>query len=203
MQENDIERAANLNRDHLDYLVEESWRWAFACEHSPSSCNTFLSKVVYHSASAHWARVWGQRHCNPGVFRITSLPPASSSLPCMLPYLQHVKVHESWTGGSLKHACRTEVAMMTAVFIGLTMGLCAFLVDVSLETLNNWKFGAVNSIIRSRGGFWRPYLAFIGICLLYSGRALPACGQRCNAAQGAVRYRKGLPAHLSSSAVPL
>ncbi|CAL5218915.1 g661 [Coccomyxa viridis] len=83
--ENDIERAANLNRDHLDYLVEESWRWAFA------------------------------------------------------------------------------------FFIGLAMGLCAFLVDISLETLNNWKFGAVDSVIRSRGGFWRPYLAFIGICLLYSG----------------------------------
>ena len=43
-----------------------------------------------------------------------------------------------------------------AVFIGLTMGLCAFLVDVLLETLNNWKFGAVNSVIRNRGGFWLP-----------------------------------------------
>ena len=49
------------------------------------------------------------------------------------------------------------------------MGLCAFLVDVLLETLNNWKFGAVNSIIRNRGGFWRPYLAYLGFCLLYSG----------------------------------
>ena len=56
-----------------------------------------------------------------------------------------------------------------AVFIGLTMGLCAFLVDVLLETLNNWKFGAVNSVIRTRGGFWRPYLAYLGFCLLYSG----------------------------------
>lgn len=56
-----------------------------------------------------------------------------------------------------------------AVFIGLTMGLCAFLVDVLLETLNNWKFGAVNSVIRNRGGFWRPYLAYLGFCLLYSG----------------------------------
>jgi len=50
------------------------------------------------------------------------------------------------------------------------MGLCAFLVDVSLEALNNWKFGAVNSVIRNGGGFWRPYLAFTGICLLYSGK---------------------------------
>ncbi len=71
---------------------------------------------------------------------------------------------------------------MLAVFIGLAMGLCAFLVDISLETLNNWKFGAVDSVIRSRGGFWRPYLAFIGICLLYSGRAPPASVQQRHAA---------------------
>ena len=32
LQDNDVERAFNLNRDHLDYLVEESWRWALACE---------------------------------------------------------------------------------------------------------------------------------------------------------------------------
>lgn len=62
-----------------------------------------------------------------------------------------------------------RLAMLPAVFIGLTMGLCAFFVDVSLETLNNWKFGAVNSVIRHQGGFWRPYLAFTGFCLLYSG----------------------------------
>ena len=32
LQDNDIERAVNLNRDHLDYIVEETWRWAMACE---------------------------------------------------------------------------------------------------------------------------------------------------------------------------
>ena len=53
------------------------------------------------------------------------------------------------------------------------MGLCAFVVDIGLETLNNWKFGAVNSVIRSHGGFWRPYLTFLGFCLLYSGTASP------------------------------
>ena len=56
-----------------------------------------------------------------------------------------------------------------AVFIGLAMGLCAFLVDVALETLNNWKFGVVKSVIRDRGGFWQPYLTFLAICLAYSG----------------------------------
>ncbi len=35
VQDNDVERATNLNRDHLDYVVEESWRWAMAC----GSCN--------------------------------------------------------------------------------------------------------------------------------------------------------------------
>ena len=49
------------------------------------------------------------------------------------------------------------------------MGLCAFLVDAALETLNNWKFGAVNSVIRSQGGFWQPYLTFLAFCLTYSG----------------------------------
>ena len=71
--------------------------------------------------------------------------------------------HLSWLG-------REVLWCLIAVFIGLAMGLCAFLVDVSLEALNNWKFGAVNSVIRNRGGFWRPYLAFTGICLLYSGK---------------------------------
>ena len=56
-----------------------------------------------------------------------------------------------------------------AVFIGLAMGLCAFLVDVALETLNNWKFGAVKSVTRDRGGFWQPYLTFLAFCLAYSG----------------------------------
>ena len=53
------------------------------------------------------------------------------------------------------------------------MGLCAFLVDVALETLNNLKFGAVKSVIQDRGGFWQPYLTFLAFCLAYSG-ALPS-----------------------------
>lgn len=32
MQDNDVERETTLNRDHLDYLVEESWRWLLSCE---------------------------------------------------------------------------------------------------------------------------------------------------------------------------
>ena len=32
LQDNDVERAFNVNRDHLDYIVEESWRWTLACE---------------------------------------------------------------------------------------------------------------------------------------------------------------------------
>lgn len=29
-QENDVERAANLNREHWDYCLEEMWRWLIA-----------------------------------------------------------------------------------------------------------------------------------------------------------------------------
>lgn len=29
--DNDIERRVNLERDHLDYIAEDSWRWAIAC----------------------------------------------------------------------------------------------------------------------------------------------------------------------------
>lgn len=32
LQDNDIERETTLNRDHLDYLVEESWRWLLSCK---------------------------------------------------------------------------------------------------------------------------------------------------------------------------
>ena len=32
MQDNDVERETTLNRDHLDYLVEESWRWLLSCK---------------------------------------------------------------------------------------------------------------------------------------------------------------------------
>ena len=68
------------------------------------------------------------------------------------------------------HAIAGETVCACAVFIGLAMGLCAFLVDVALETLNNWKFGAVKSVIRDRGGFWQPYLTFLAFCLAYSGQ---------------------------------
>ena len=30
LQENDVERAANLDRQQWDYYLEESWRWAIA-----------------------------------------------------------------------------------------------------------------------------------------------------------------------------
>ena len=53
VQDNDVERATNLNRDHLDYVVEESWRWAMACgscKHPlPFSCAYFHSPLCCHS----------------------------------------------------------------------------------------------------------------------------------------------------------
>ena len=38
MQDNDVERETTLNRDHLDYLVEESWRWLLSCKPLHAVC---------------------------------------------------------------------------------------------------------------------------------------------------------------------
>lgn len=43
-----------------------------------------------------------------------------------------------------------KAALVNAVFIGLSMGTLAFLVDVGLETLNNWKFDATREAIKAR-----------------------------------------------------
>jgi chloride channel 7 len=51
------------------------------------------------------------------------------------------------------------------------MGAAAFCVDVLLEKLNSWKFGAVVAVIRGRGGFWAPYLAYLAFCLGYCALA--------------------------------
>jgi len=32
LQDNDIEREMQMNREYIDYTTEESWRWAIACE---------------------------------------------------------------------------------------------------------------------------------------------------------------------------
>ena len=40
-QDNDVEQETRLNKDHLDYVVEETWAWALACElhHSHSTAS--------------------------------------------------------------------------------------------------------------------------------------------------------------------
>lgn len=35
-QESDVEREVSMNMEHLDFVVEESWRWALSCT-SPCS----------------------------------------------------------------------------------------------------------------------------------------------------------------------
>ncbi len=49
------------------------------------------------------------------------------------------------------------------------MGVCAFAVDVALETLNTWKFAAVRAAVRAGEGFWAPYAVFMAFCLAYAG----------------------------------
>lgn len=41
------------------------------------------------------------------------------------------------------------------------MGVCAFMVDLALETLNSWKFDSVKTAIARTDSFWPPYLAFL------------------------------------------
>lgn len=52
--------------------------------------------------------------------------------------------------------------------IGLSMGFCAFCVDLALEILNSWKFASVKQAIDSAGGFWAPYLAFLFFTMGFS-----------------------------------
>lgn len=55
MVENDVERRVNLERDHLDYIAEDSWRWAIACE--PHAPHEPQSPVNTHLLSQHIAFV--------------------------------------------------------------------------------------------------------------------------------------------------
>lgn len=55
-----------------------------------------------------------------------------------------------------------------AAGIGVTMGLCAFIVDLALEILNSWKFNTVKTVIRNAGGFWPPYIAFLFFTMGFS-----------------------------------
>ena len=78
------------------------------------------------------------------------------------------------------------LAHVRAVFIGLSMGACAFAVDILLETLNTWKFNATREAIKAGEGFWRPYSVFMAFCLGYSGLsgALVAFGAPLAAGSG-------------------
>lgn len=55
-----------------------------------------------------------------------------------------------------------------AAAIGMTMGFCAFIVDLALEILNSWKFNTVKNVIRNAGGFWAPYIAFLFFTMGFS-----------------------------------
>ena len=56
LQDNDVERETKVNKEELDYVVEESWRWAIACEalirHAVAviahACLQDASSVVYN-----------------------------------------------------------------------------------------------------------------------------------------------------------
>lgn len=55
-----------------------------------------------------------------------------------------------------------------AVLIGVSMGLLAFLVDIVLQRLNSFKFGAVRSVVSNHGGFWAPYMVWLCFTMGYA-----------------------------------
>ena len=52
VQDNDVEQETRLNKDHLDYVVEETWAWALACEPRHSHSDAI---VLIQTTSAHYA----------------------------------------------------------------------------------------------------------------------------------------------------
>lgn len=48
------------------------------------------------------------------------------------------------------------------------MGLLAFLVDIVLQRLNSFKFGAVRSVVSNHGGFWAPYMVWLCFTMGYA-----------------------------------
>lgn len=56
----------------------------------------------------------------------------------------------------------------SAVLIGVSMGLLAFLVDIVLQRLNSFKFNAVRSVVSHHGGFWAPYMVWLCFTMGYA-----------------------------------
>lgn len=57
---------------------------------------------------------------------------------------------------------------LLSALIGITMGCLAFGVDSGIEALNTWKLNTTLDVLTQYGGFWMPYLTFVGIAVMYA-----------------------------------
>ena len=66
LQDNDVERETTINRDHLDYLAEESWRWLIACKSRVYFVVKWCSDMSFYVTvvidSLQEAQAYKQRH---------------------------------------------------------------------------------------------------------------------------------------------
>ena len=60
-----------------------------------------------------------------------------------------------------------------AVFIGASMGFCAFLVDIFLQIMNSAKYEAVEHVVGHTRGFWAPYIVWL--CFTIGFSTLSGC----------------------------
>ncbi|DBA70944.1 TPA: hypothetical protein ACH3X2_011387 [Trebouxia sp. C0005] len=139
--DNDVERETTLNRDHLDYLVEESWRWllsfligvtmgmlAFLVDIVLQRLNSFkytAVKTVVANHGGFWApyMVWlvfTMGYSAMSAFLVTSFAPlgAGSGIPEIKTYLNGVHIK-----GLL--GLKTLVVKMFSVTLSMAGGLIA------------------------------------------------------------------------------
>ena len=60
------------------------------------------------------------------------------------------------------------VSLCCAVFIGASMGFCAFLVDIFLQIMNSAKYEAVEHVVGHTGGFFAPYIVWLCFTIGFS-----------------------------------
>ena len=84
----------------------------------------------------------------------------SSPLPIAAPILQHCLVQN-------RHG-PIIVSLYCAVFIGASMGFCAFLVDIFLQIMNSAKYEAVEHVVGHTGGFFAPYIVWLCFTIGFS-----------------------------------
>lgn len=74
---------------------------------------------------------------------------------------------------ALKKTMLTLSLLVFAVFIGVAVGIFAFVVGLSIEGLNRLKFDTIRGMIHDHGGFLAPYCTMMFFCMGYA--AISSC----------------------------